>query len=120
VNTIIRYIVSAGLIYLCLWVGNTVQAYFALPVPGSVLGLLLLFGLMASGAVKPVWVEKSASLLIKYMILLFVPVSVGLMVHLDTLIENIGVIVVSTVGGSLIVLVAMAVCLERILVGKKS
>ncbi|MBM7035847.1 CidA/LrgA family protein [Vibrio ulleungensis] len=118
-NILLRYITSAALIVLCLFIGNTLQQVLHLAVPGSVIGLLLLFGLLVSGAVKPVWVEKSASLLIKYMILLFVPVSVGVMVHLDTLADNFWMIIISTVGGSLIVLVVMALLLERILVGKK-
>ncbi|KAA6460304.1 CidA/LrgA family protein [Acidobacteria bacterium AB60] len=48
------------------------------PIPGSVLGLLLLYGALLSGMVKLSWVEKAAGLLLRHMVLLFVPVTVGL------------------------------------------
>ncbi len=113
------YVISAVIIYLCLIAGNALQHYLHIPVPGSVLGLMILFIGLSTGVVRAHFVEPSASALVKYMIILFIPVSVGLMVHLDTLIEHFWTITLSTVGGSLIVLVLMAVALERLLVDKK-
>lgn len=50
-----------------------------IPIPGGVLGLLVFYLAMSLGLVKLSWVEKSASLLLRHMVLLFVPVTVGLM-----------------------------------------
>jgi holin-like protein len=49
------------------------------PIPGGVLGLMLFFLAMQVGAVKLKWVERTASLLLRHMVLLFVPLTVGLM-----------------------------------------
>jgi holin-like protein len=49
------------------------------PVPGGVLGLLLFYGAMLTGAVKLRWVGRAAGLLLRHMVLLFVPLTVGLM-----------------------------------------
>lgn len=49
------------------------------PIPGGVLGLLLLFVAMSLGLVKLQWVEKTSSLLLRHMALMFVPLAVGLM-----------------------------------------
>ena len=49
------------------------------PIPGGVLGLLLFYGAMLSGALKLRWVERAANLLLRHMVLLFVPLTVGLM-----------------------------------------
>ncbi|MGC2619233.1 MAG: CidA/LrgA family protein [Acidobacteriaceae bacterium] len=49
------------------------------PIPGGVLGLLLFFLAMLSGLVRLEWVERTAGLLLRYMALMFVPLTVGLM-----------------------------------------
>jgi holin-like protein len=49
------------------------------PIPGGVLGLLLFYGAMLTGALKLRWVERAAGLLLRHMVLLFVPLTVGLM-----------------------------------------
>ncbi len=81
--------------------------------------MLVLFLSMAIGIVKVEWVKPGASLLIRYMILLFVPISVGLMEHFDMLIANALPIIASAIGGSLIVLVSLGWLLQRIL-GKEA
>lgn len=81
--------------------------------------MLVLFVSMAIGIVKVEWVKPGASLLIRYMILLFVPISVGLMEHFDMLIANALPIIASAIGGSLIVLVSLGWLLQRIL-GKEA
>lgn len=49
------------------------------PIPGGVLGLLLFYSAMLTGALKLSWVERAAGLLLRHMVLLFVPLTVGLM-----------------------------------------
>jgi holin-like protein len=49
------------------------------PIPGGVLGLLLFYGALLSGAVKLAWVERATGLLLRHMVLLFIPLTVGLM-----------------------------------------
>jgi holin-like protein len=50
-----------------------------IPIPGGVLGLLTFYLAMSVGLVKLNWVERTASLLLRHMVLLFVPLTVGLM-----------------------------------------
>lgn len=49
------------------------------PIPGGVLGLLLFYSAMLTGMLKLSWVERAAGLLLRHMVLLFVPLTVGLM-----------------------------------------
>ncbi|MGY3569870.1 CidA/LrgA family protein [Vibrio paucivorans] len=114
-NKILKYIVSMGLIFLCLFAGTALQSLLGVSVPGSVFGMLMLFGLMASGLVPVDWVQPSASLFIRFMVLLFVPISVGLMVHFDMLIANALPILASAVGGTIIVMVTLGLFLDRFL-----
>ena len=49
------------------------------PIPGGVLGLLAFYLAMAVGLVKLQLAERAAGLLLRHMVLLFVPLTVGLM-----------------------------------------
>ncbi len=48
------------------------------PLPGSVLGLLIFTLALATGLVKLKWVERTANLLTRHMTLLFLPLMAGL------------------------------------------
>jgi holin-like protein len=50
-----------------------------LPIPGNVLGVVLLFVLLCLGVVKLKHVELAADFLLKHLVFFFVPVAVGLM-----------------------------------------
>ena len=49
------------------------------PIPGGVLGLLLLYVALTTGLVPLAWLQRAADLLLRHMVLLFVPLTVGLM-----------------------------------------
>ena len=49
------------------------------PVPGGVLGLLAVYLAMSAGRVKLQGVERAADFVLRHMVLLFVPLTVGLM-----------------------------------------
>lgn len=53
----------------------------ALPLPGNVVGAIVLFALLSSGAVKLAWVERGGDLLLKHLSLFFVPAAVGVLQH---------------------------------------
>ncbi|WP_341662211.1 CidA/LrgA family protein [Vibrio sp.] len=113
--TILKYVVSMGLIFLCLLIGNGVQSLLGTSIPSSIIGMLILFVLLSSGIVPSEWVRPSATLFIRYMVLLFVPVSVGLMEHFDVLYANAFPVLASVIGGSFIVLITLGLMLDRML-----
>lgn len=49
------------------------------PIPGGVLGLLIFYFALLSGVLKLRWVEGASNFLLRHMVLLFVPLTVGLM-----------------------------------------
>ncbi len=98
-----------------LGIGVTIQKLTGVSVPGSVIGMITLFFSMVVGVVKVEWVKPGATLFIRYMILLFVPISVGLMQHFDMLLANALPILASAIGGTLIVLVSLAWLLDYLL-----
>ncbi|WP_347549227.1 CidA/LrgA family protein [Pseudalkalibacillus hwajinpoensis] len=72
-----------GLLFGFYLVGSFLQNAFHLPVPGSVMGMvLLLIGLYLKWV--PIgWISIGASALLNHLPLLFIPVTVGIMQHLD-------------------------------------
>lgn len=68
---------------LFLWLLNELGYFlvntFHLPVPGNVIGMVLLFVLLITGVVKLSWVENASSFLIKHLAFFFIPIAVGLM-----------------------------------------
>ena len=60
-------------------VGYSVASALSLAIPGNLLGMLLLLGLLATGMVRVRWLETSASLLLRHLAFFFVPITVGLM-----------------------------------------
>ncbi len=69
------------LIFVCQFLGEIVVGLLALPVPGPVVGMVLLFLylLIRKGVAQPL--GATAETLQKYMSLLFVPAGAGVMLH---------------------------------------
>jgi holin-like protein len=59
--------------------GNVIVKSFHLPLPGNLVGMLILFLLLMMKAVPLSWVEGGSSLLLKHLSLFFIPIAVGLM-----------------------------------------
>lgn len=57
--------------------GSALSTRFHWPVPGSVVGMLLVLALLYSGLVRVEWVDAGAAFLLSEMLLFFVPAAVG-------------------------------------------
>lgn len=70
------------ILLLCQLAGEVITRLLALPVPGPVVGMVLLFaGLVVRGR-APADLERVAAGLLSHLSLLFVPAGVGIMIHL--------------------------------------
>ena len=67
------------IILISYFLGTILQLIFKLPIPGTVLGLILLFLALYFGIVKIEMVEDICNVLISHMSFLFIPAGVGLM-----------------------------------------
>ncbi|ELV7527001.1 CidA/LrgA family protein [Edwardsiella ictaluri] len=105
-----QYARAFVLIYLCLFAGNALATLLPIKIPGSIIGMLILFALLASQIMPATWVKPGCSLFIRYMALLFVPIGVGVMQYYDVLCRQFGPIVVSCVVSTLIIMVVVAYC----------
>ncbi|CAI6083737.1 CidA/LrgA family protein [Cohnella sp. JJ-181] len=84
--------------------GLVAEHALRIPIPGNVLGLILFTASLFLRLVKLEWVERSAELLTRHMMLFFVPFIVGTIAFLPMLRENGLAIIVSLVGSTLLVM----------------
>lgn len=66
-------------LWVIYWFGNQITAFLHVPVPGNVMGMILLFGLLAAGVVKLEQLEVASGYLLKHISFFFIPIAVGLM-----------------------------------------
>ena len=81
---------TLGLIILVAYhqAGEAMMHWTGWPVPGSVVGMLLLFVSLMLFKTPPKSVQLSAEFLLRHMALLFVPAGVGMMLLLDLIAEE--------------------------------
>ena len=75
----LKALCQLALLWFIYWVCNWFVSATGLPVPATVLGVIVLFLLLLSGIVKLKHVEDAANLLLKHLVFFFVPIAVGLM-----------------------------------------
>ena len=110
-------IASLSLILLCQLAGEVIVRGLALPMPGPVLGLLLLlvlllardrFAVLARGPLHQDGVENASRGLIAHLSLLFVPAGVGVMQKLDLIAAH-GIAIAAVLAISVVVTLLVTV-----------
>ncbi|OTA21595.1 membrane protein [Xenorhabdus beddingii] len=119
-----QYLRAFALLYLCLIAGNSISALLPFSLPGSIIGLLLLFCLLTFQIIPPHWVKPGCSLLMKNMTLLFLPIGVGVMDYYSQLSQQILPIILSCIVSTVVVMIVVAysshyVHRERTIIGAK-
>lgn len=120
-------IASLGLILLCQLAGEIFVRGLKLPMPGPVIGLMLLlalllardrFAVLARGPLQGDGVENASRGLLAHLSLLFVPAGVGVVQKLDLVAEHgiafLGVLAISVMV-TLVVTVATFVAASRLM-----
>ena len=93
-------------ILITYWLaGEALSQWIGWPIPGNVVGLVLLWGTLTVLKKVPKGLAEASSGLLRYLTLLFVPAGVGLIEHWDRLMANglwmLLIIAVSTVSAAL-------------------
>ena len=95
-----KYARQFMIIALIALIGEILNALIPLPIPASIYGIVILFALLMSGALKVSDIKETSSFLIAVMPIMFIPATVGLMESADLLLPNltayIAVMVIST------------------------
>lgn len=93
-------------------VGEILVQLFALPVPGPVIGLVLLFaGLLLRGRLSDD-LRNTANTLLQHLSLLFVPAGAGVMIHASRVADEWLPLVAALVGSTLLAMATTALTLK--------
>ncbi len=82
-------------------------------IPGSVLGMILLFLALFFKLLRPDNVREVATAITKNMAVFFVPAAVGLMVYAGVLAKNLIAIVIAIGGSTVLIMVTVSLIQER-------
>ncbi|MRN37876.1 CidA/LrgA family protein [Neisseria sp. N95_16] len=97
--------IGALLIILgCLAVGEGVVLFFGIKLPGSIVGMGVLFGLLKLGWVKVSWLKQLSDTLMANLTLFLVPPCVAIISYLDLIADDWFPILTATVLSTLCVL----------------
>jgi holin-like protein len=75
----LQFLGQLALLSLIYVVGNRVVLLTGLPVPGNVVGVVLLYALLNLGLVRLEYVQDAADFLLRHLVFFFIPVAVDLM-----------------------------------------
>lgn len=96
-------------------IGEIVVRALHLPIPGPVLGMLLLFiGFIWRGNI-PDYLQQTSQSLLQHLSLFFVPAGVGVMVHINLLQQEWLAIVITLLGSTWLALFVTAWVLQTLL-----
>ena len=113
---------SIFIILLFQLIGEFIQKFFELSIPGPVIGLIFLLSVML--IIKKINKQdtgfetklvNSAENLLTYLPLLFIPVGVGVVMHLSLLEENLVPVILVIIIGTLLTLALTGFVFEKLL-----
>lgn len=92
--------------------GEATVRLFMLPLPGPVVGLVLLYAVLVARGGIPEDLRATSSTLLQHLMLLLVPATAGLMLHFRRLGEEWLPIMLAAVGGTAVTMAVTAVTLR--------
>ncbi|WP_188455451.1 CidA/LrgA family protein [Virgibacillus oceani] len=80
---ICKTIIQIAILYGIYLIGNWIQHVLGLFIPGSVIGLIILFILLMTNVLNVAWIDKGAKFFVEHLTLFFIPATVGILNYFD-------------------------------------
>lgn len=111
----VYFILQIVCLYLIFFIGEWIQIISHIPIPGSIIGMMLLFVALSLNVIKREWLSLGSSFLLKNLPLLFVPATVGIIDYLD-LFRGVGFIsLILSFVSTMLVFITSAMVSEKML-----
>ena len=88
-----KIIYQIAIIFSICWVSQVVEAFLPFAFPASVIGMILLFLLLASGVVRIEHIREKSDFLLSNMAFFFIPAGVSVINYFDVLKSSVGPLV---------------------------
>lgn len=106
---------SLTLLLLFQLAGEVLVQALALPVPGPVVGMLLLYAALTARGPVPAALTRTAHAVLSHLSLLFVPAGVGIMAHFALIRQEWAPVVLTLVLSTTLTLLVTAYTLRRLI-----
>ncbi|KIL37597.1 holin [Cohnella kolymensis] len=102
------------------WLMNLIMEICHLNIPGSIVGIVVLFVLLQTKVVKLEWIDLGAKWLLAEMLLFFIPSAVGIVQYKDLMLASGLRILVVVVVSILVVMAATGLMAENLAKAKET
>lgn len=98
---ILRILAQIAILFAFSFIGGLLHTYLHIPLPGSIIGLILLFLALCTNFFSVKWIDQGAGFLLAFLPFLFIPTLIGV-INYPELLSNKGfllliVVVISTI-----------------------
>lgn len=107
-------LVGLLLLLLCQLLGEWLVLSLSLPVPGPVVGMVLMLAALIVLRRVPDMIREPSEGLLRHLALLFVPAGVGLTVHAELIADEWLIILVALVVSTVLAIIVTALVLKRL------
>ena len=80
-----KYLKQLSIILGMYFIGLMIEKFFSLPVPGNVIGMILLFIGLCTGVIKLHMIDEVSEFFLNHLAFFFIPAGVGLITCMDVL-----------------------------------
>jgi len=80
-----KYLKQLSIILGIYFLGLVIEKFFSLPIPGNVIGMILLFLALCSGVIKINMIEEVSEFFLNHLAFFFVPAGVALITCMNVL-----------------------------------
>ncbi|RUT33389.1 CidA/LrgA family holin-like protein [Paenibacillus zeisoli] len=113
-KSLLMGVLQIAILFFISMAMNKIVDLLHLNIPGSILGIVVIFTLLKTGVVKLEWIEKGANWLLAELLLFFIPSAVGVMKYIPML-ESDGVrILIVVIFSTFIVMASSGLTASRI------
>ncbi len=105
------FIHGIAILFICQFIGEVLVRLLGIPVPGPVIGMVLMLALLLKLGRIPPGIRLASSGLLSHLALLYVPAGVGMMVHFRLIAADWLTIVVALIVSTLVAMGVSALVL---------
>jgi len=111
---ILKFLLGLGIIFSINYLSAFLLKTLNIPFPAPILGIIILFVLLNTGLIKEEFVEDFCSFILKYMILFFIPLFVGVVSYAPVLLKNFTAIFMTVLITTTLVMIIVGLSFEWI------
>ena len=110
---ILKFLFGALIIFCIQFFSICILKYAKISFPAPIFGIVILFLLLKLKLIKDEWIKEFCDFVLKYMILFFIPMFVGIIKYKEILVQSYLPIVLTIIITTPIVMICVALFIEN-------